>query len=383
MKKVITILVVVLAAIIGFYFLWSAAGRTAAAAEPVLYLDDTSSYGLDTGSGNLVAVQTYMEPAAFASAEAYQAKLHGYLDEAQAQGWLQEDTIVVFPEWMGTWLVLANEKQELYEAKTLEEAMQLMVLSNLFAFVTSYTEAQGADKIRDSLFRMKSDTMNQIYQDTFASLAEEYGVTIVAGSIVLPDPQVEDGELLLSSGELQNVTAVFHPDGTLDPNIVRKMFLTNDEAAFTGPGDFDQQLTYDTPAGDIGVLICADSWYLESYETLADQGPQIIVVPNNYINDIGWDAIWKEYDPGPIPKDVDQADIGRITEGQARLKWTLDGRMQDTGATTGMHVFFRGDIWDLTSHGHTIIFSEDGIIEASPEAQGAVVNYWLPEKSRT
>ena len=44
-----------------------------------------------------------------------------------------------------------------------------------------------------------------------------------------------------------------------------------------------------------------------------------------------------------------------------------------------MHVFFRGNIWDLTSHGHTIIFNEDGIIEASSEARGAVVNYWLPD----
>lgn len=381
MKKVITIIVVILIAVIGVYFLWSALGRTAVAAAPALYLDDTGSYGVDTGSGNLVAVQTYMEPADYASAEAFQAKLDGYMAEADAQGWLQPDTIVVFPEWIGTWLVLVNEKEELYEAETLEEAMQFMVLSNLPAFVESYTAAQGKDKIRDGLFRMKSDTMARIYQDTFSNLAEEYGVTIVAGSVDLPDPRVENGELVLGSGELQNVTPVFHPDGTIYPNIVRKMFITSDEAAFASAGGFDQQLTYDTPAGDLGVLICADSWYLEPYETLADQGPEIIVVPNNYISDIGWDQKWKGYDPGPVPADADPADIGRLTEGEARLKWTLDGRMQNTGATTGMHVFFRGNIWDLTSHGHTIIFTEDGIIEADPDARGAVVNYWLPETS--
>ena len=381
MKKVITIIVVILIAVIGVYFLWSGQGRTAMAAEPELFLDDTSSYGVDSGSGNLVAVQTYMESADYASAEAYQAKLDGYLAEADAQGWLQDDTIVVFPEWIGTWLVLANEKAELYEAETLEEAMQLMVLSNLPAFVESYTAAQGKDKIRDGLFRMKSETMARIYQDTFSNLAEKYGVTIVAGSLDLPDPRVENGELVLGSGELQNVTPVFHPDGTLYSNIVRKMFITSDEAAFASAGDFNQQLTYDTPAGELGVLICADSWYLEPYETLADQEPEIIVVPNNYISDIGWDQKWKGYDPGPVPADADPADIGRLTEGEARLKWTLDGRMQDIGATTGMHVFFRGDIWDLTSHGHTIIFTEDDIIEALPDARGAIVNYWLPETS--
>lgn len=80
---------------------------------------------------------------------------------------------------------------------------------------------------------------------------------------------------------------------------------------------------------------------------------------------------------------MDQANIGRLTEGEARVKWTLDGRMQSAGAKTGMHVFFRGSIWELTSHGHTILFTEDGIVEAASEARGAVVNYWLPDKDQS
>jgi hypothetical protein len=93
-----------------------------------------------------------------------------------------------------------------------------------------------------------------------------------------------------------------------------------------------------------------------------------------------WDAIWQGPDPGPPPGDVDLADIGCITEGEARLKYTLDGRMETTGATTGLHVFSGGKLWDMRMTGHTIIFTEDGIIETSPEAHGAVVNYWLPEE---
>ena len=378
MKKVITIFVVTLVVIIGIYFLWSALGRTAVAAEPDLNLDDTSSYGTDTGDGNLVAVQTYMEPADYASAEAFQAKLDGYMAAADAQGWLHENTIVIFPESIATWLVAANEKEELYEAETLQEAMQLMVLSNLPAFVESYTAAQGEDKIVDGLFRMKSDTIASIYQYTFAGLAEKYGVTIVAGSLYLPDPREENGELLLGPGKIQNISAIFLPDGSLYPNLVRKLFLTHDEIPFADPGVADQQLTFDTPAGKLGVLICADSWYLEPYETLAAQEPDIIVVPNNFFTEGGWDAVWHGYDSHPAPPDVDLADIDHITEGEARLKYTLDGRMQNTGATTGMHVFSSGVLWDMIMDGHTIIFTEDGIIEASPDARGAVVNYWLP-----
>lgn len=378
MKKISTIILIILAALVGLYFLWSAQGRTAVAEEPDLYLDDVSSFGVDSGSGNLVAMQTYMQPQDYASAGAYYAKLDGYMAQAQVQDWLHPDTIVVFPEWIGTWLVLANEKEQLYEAETLEEGMQFLVLSDLLAFVQSYTEAQGNNKIRDALFRMKADIIAQIHQETFSDLAQKYGVTIVSGSLILPEPQVVDGELLPGEGELQNIAPVFHPDGTLDPALSRKVFPTGDEGEFVGAVEAGQLPFYTTPAGELAVLICADSWYPESYATLVDEALEIIVVPNNFISDVGWNAVWQGYDPGPGPVDVDQADIGSITEGEARLKYTLAHRMQGSGAITGMHVFFRGNIWDLVSHGHTIIFTDGGFIEASAEARGAVINYWLP-----
>ncbi len=377
MKKGITIFIVILLVIAGGYFLWRAQGRSFVAAEPELYLDDTSSYGIDTNNGNLVAMQTYMGTTDYASAKAFEAKLDGYMAEAKKQGWLHDDTIVIFPELLSAWLVTANEKEILYEAENLDRGMQLMVLSNLPNFLETYTVAKGQDKIVDSLFRMKADTVAEIHQETFANLAEEYGVTIVAGSLFLPDPAVEDGKLVLGQGDLQNVTLVFRPDGSLYPNLIRKHFLTDDEVPFLESGGLEQQYTYDTPAGNLGVLICADSWFLEPYRKLAEQKPEIIIVPNNYVNEIGWDAIWQGTH-GPTPEDVDLEDIGKITEGEARLKYTLDGRMQLAGATTGMHVFSKGDLWDMHMDGHTIIFTEEGVIEASLEARGAVINYWLP-----
>jgi predicted amidohydrolase len=192
---------------------------------------------------------------------------------------------------------------------------------------------------------------------------------------------VENNELVLGAGELQNVSAIPRPDGTLDPHLTRKVFPTPDERAFSSAATLEQLAAYDTPAGKLAVLICADSWFPTSYAALAGEGPRIIVVPNNFISDVGWDEKFPGIISGPKPEDVDPADIGRITQGEAWLKYTLDGRMQNIGATTGMHVFFRGDIWGLISHGHTIIFTEDGPIEASPDARGAVVNYWLPEKN--
>ena len=36
-----------------------------------------------------------------------------HMAAADAEGWLQPDTIVIFPAFIGTWLALANEKQDL------------------------------------------------------------------------------------------------------------------------------------------------------------------------------------------------------------------------------------------------------------------------------
>ncbi len=45
-----------------------------------------------------------------------QLKFHAYLENARRQGLLNERTVVVFPEHVGTWLVASGEKPEVYAA---------------------------------------------------------------------------------------------------------------------------------------------------------------------------------------------------------------------------------------------------------------------------
>lgn len=53
------------------------------------------------------------------------------LDDA---GLLNDKTIVVLPEHIGTWLMFKGEKNELYQAANLNEAMRWLVLSNPLDF---------------------------------------------------------------------------------------------------------------------------------------------------------------------------------------------------------------------------------------------------------
>jgi hypothetical protein len=74
---------------------------------------------------------------------------------------------------------------------------------------------------------------------------------------------------------------------------------------------------------------------------------------------------------------VDPEDIGRLTEGQAWLKYGLAGRLDDTGASYGMNVFLQGCLWDLGSDGHTIVIKSGELTEGAPSAGAAIVNCWL------
>ncbi|NJN81792.1 MAG: carbon-nitrogen hydrolase [Caldilineaceae bacterium] len=377
-QKFRRVIAVVLTAAIAIYWIWSRLGRRVPYAKPDLFLDDLRSFGVDAGLGNLVAIQPYMQTTDYASAESFHAKLDGYFAGARSLGWLRSDTVVILPEQIGAWLVVAGEKTEIYPKGSLDEAMRLMVASNLPRFIATLPTARGQDKTSDTLFRMKAKTMATIYQETFARLARAYSVTIVGGSLYLPEPTVVDGVLTPGKGALQNVSLVFHPDGSIDPNVVRKVYLTGDEAAFASGGAVEQLPSFDTPAGELAVLVCADSWYPALYAGLAAHRARIIAVPNNFVSTIGWDEPWRGYDPGPEPSGVDRADIGQISEGEARLKYTLGRYMQKNSAVVGIHVFFRGVLWGLTSHGHTIIFAGDRLFQAREDARGALVNYWLP-----
>jgi predicted amidohydrolase len=345
--------------------------------KPNLYLEDISEFGSDSGQGNLLGIQPFMEPTDYASADGFYAKLDGYMATAQRQGWLGPNSIAIFPEYIGTWLVATGEKEALFQATDLAGAMKRMVLSNLPRFLMTLPYAKGRDKIADSLFRMKAKSMARIYQDTFSRLAGDHGVTIVAGSIVLPNPDVKDGMLRVGKGTLQNASLVFQPNGAPYLDIVIKTYVTRDESSFTGGVSPESLPLFDTPAGRLAVLICADSWYPAPYDALTAGEPALFAVPNNEVPGGTWEKPWGGYDPGPMPDDVDGQDVARLTNREAWLKYALAGRMRRTGAAAGMHVFFRGNMWDLSSSGHTIIVDQAETYEAPHVARAALVNYWL------
>jgi len=344
-----------------------------------LALPNLHQLGSDRGHGNLLGIEPYMIQQDYASKDSFFNKLNDYLLAAQREKYLNDKTIVVFPEYIGTWLVLAGESEKIFQAVTLEAAQRAMVFRHPLKFLSYLLRSTEKGRAEAAFFRMKAYQMAEIYENTFSQLARDYSVTIIAGSIVLPAPQISSRHLILNNGPLYNVSIVYQSDGIPLQPLISKAFPTARELPFTMPASPSGLPSFDTPAGLLGVLICADSWFPQAYVALKEQGIDLVAVPSYDVFGMQkWNQPWRGYDGWQAPNDVDLNDIEKITEAQAWNKYSLAGRIRSSGATYGMNVFLRGKLWDQDLGGWpaTLVREADVFVEEqTPKA--AILSLWL------
>ncbi|KAA0972835.1 carbon-nitrogen hydrolase family protein [Pseudomonas sp. ANT_H12B] len=332
--------------------------------------------GMPADRGNLLGIQPELFPTDYQSSERLHRKLAAYLQKARDQGLLNEKTIVVLPEHVGTWLMVSGEKDELYQATTLKEAMNWLAVSNPLEFLRALISAKGASRMDDAHLRMKAKYMAKDYQALFGGLAKEFHVTLVAGSIVLPAPNVIDGILNVGNGALYNSTVVFGRDGLPIGQPQRQMHPIFDEHDVIKANGKHTLNVVDTPAGRLGVLIGSDSWYPDNYRKLDDQGAQFVAVPAFVIGRDTWDKPWRGYKGLTTPGSV-SLKAGELSEGQAWHRLTLTAQPPSSQAIAGMSVFLRGQFWDQGSAGQSFL-SSHGQHFADGNARGArLLNLWL------
>ncbi|AZF53890.1 Hydrolase, carbon-nitrogen family [Pseudomonas sp. R4-34-07] len=326
--------------------------------------------------GNLLGIQPELFPADYQSLERLHLKLSAYLQKARELGLINDKTIVVLPEHIGTWLMLGGEKNELYQAPHLRDAMNWLSISNPVQFMRAWISATGENRMDDAYLRMKAPGMARDYQVLFGGLAKEFGVTLVAGSIALPNPSVSLGQLQVGHGALYNVSLVFAADGLPLGQPQRQLYPIYDERGFIEPGDENIVSVVDTPAGRLGILIGSDSWYPDNYRKLNDQGAQLVAVPAYVTGRDTWDRPWRGFKSVSTPSEV-SLKPEETSEGEAWRRLTLISQPPISQATAGMSVFLRGQFWDLGSAGQSFL-SRNGQLFADGDARGArLLNIWL------
>ncbi|MBT9485313.1 carbon-nitrogen hydrolase family protein [Sediminibacterium sp.] len=338
------------------------------------------SAGVDSGKGNLLGIQPALQPIHYANKVTLRDNLRSYMQAARARGLITPKTIVVFPEYIGSWLVAMEQKSNVYEKANLTDAMTAVITANLFKFLVAYiTVPDGVtEKDKYAAFAMKAKQIAETYDEIFSELASEFKVTIVAGSIVLPEPSINEmGKLKIERGKLYNTSVVYNPEGKIQGPLVKKIFPINEEAGFTTSGDVAQVPVFNTPSGKLAVLICADSWYPAAYTKLGTD-IKMIAVPSLGAVDSVWNAPWNGYNGFKAPNDVDTSDYKKITEGEAWQKYSMGPRSVNAGIAYGMNVFFTGNMWGKKAEGRVIVLDKNDLTVLSPTTTtGRIVNQWL------
>jgi hypothetical protein len=385
MKKFFIRIAIIIAVLLSAYFIWSFTGRAKEKETGWSKLPEFKARfeyveaGIDSGKGNIIGIQPYLTATSYSTAFNFEVSLRFYFEQLKRENKLNDKSIVVLPEYIGTWLVAANEKETIYKQETIKKAMTTMVRSNLFIFLYGYLKSPANDKSKYAIFHLKAEKMAKQYQQVFSTLAKEYMCTIVAGSIALPDASINsNGDLQTQQGApIYNTSVVFGNDGKILPPLIKKMFPIDDEQGFTAAADTSQQSVITTKAGKMAVLICADSWYPQAYSNLTNKA-DFIVVPSLGGKDSVWLTAWKGYNGFKAPADVDTTDYNKISEGDAWLKYSMNKRAVQANIHQGMNVFFTGSLWDMKAEGRVLILQNDSttILPASV-GKGRIVNLYL------
>ncbi|GFZ68272.1 carbon-nitrogen hydrolase [Pseudomonas amygdali pv. eriobotryae] len=327
--------------------------------------------------GNMLGIEPELFPTDYQNTDRLHRKLTAYLQQARDYGLINHRTVVVLPEHIGTWLFASGEKDELYQAATVDEAMDWLSWSNPLQFITAMLSAEGQDRLDDAHLRLKARSMARDYQALFGGLAKEFGITLVAGSIVLPEPSVENGQLKVGKGALYNSSLTFGSDGQPLGQPQRQLYPDRFQKRYVHTASDAPLNVLDTPAGRLAVLIGSDSWYADNYARLNQSGAQLIAVPAFVIGKATWSEPWRK----PRHSDIDMA-ADNPSEGEAWHRLTLISRPAQSSAQAGVSVFMRGQFWNQGVSGQSFA-SHAGQTIAEPSsdngfAGGArLINLWL------
>ena len=257
-SKLLGVAVVALAALV-IYLDWTRDRRSGPLLSDLRILP-IESQGQPSETGNLLGIETRLMPADYQSRERLRLKFSTYLDQARAAGLLNARTVVILPEHVGTGLFALGEKPEVQQARTLRDAMQWMALSNPWDYLRALLDNEGDDRRTEAVLKLKARKMADDYQEIFGGLAKAYGVTLVAGSIVLPEPYLDEGRLRSGSGPLRQVSLTFMPDGDVLGPLQYKKHLSRYERRYSeAPAELAPSVLQ-TPAGRLIVLLGCDGY---------------------------------------------------------------------------------------------------------------------------
>jgi hypothetical protein len=343
--------------------------------------------GTNKENGNLLAIQPKLSGPDYRGQIELSSRLTELMTFAGEAGLITPKTVVVFPENIGLFTYLSDEWPWVHYASTLEQAQIKALIDEkiwLFAYGLQYPDGERMQGILAEMMKRKAARAAAIHNEVFSSISKQYGVTVVAGSIPLPGPQIIDGHLTVDKRahpfrDMRSVCPVYLPGGILHRQLIVKRHPTGLDMRnqWLRPEPTAPTPVIRTRAGSLAVMIGSDAWHPDSYEGL--DNPDMIAVPACIMRGQAWQSRWHGYDSGvEIKPEILAEDAGSISVGQAWKKYALLARGPETGAKAGIATFLRGPLWDQPTSGMPHGFIQEGSFAGNPQHTGSqVISAWL------
>ncbi|MDP2950687.1 MAG: nitrilase-related carbon-nitrogen hydrolase [Chloroflexota bacterium] len=304
---------------------------------------------------NLVAVQARPELSDYASADAFHAKMSGLMQRAAASVDCQQPTLVAFPEAIGLFLAFVPFYYDAVKGcRTITQVMLKVIPRNLGRLLGTAWKHKASGLVR-AAFLDTALRAEKMYVDTFSSLAKEYGVYLLGGSMYTPPIENEPskgGRHILGS-RVYNTAYLFSPRGLILRRVPKVNLVRPLETSIGVSGGPKSELCpIDTALGRIGTLVCYDGFHhtlVEHYDAL---GAQIILNPSY------------NHDPWHAPWVFDR----RLTQEEEWLRYGLPSIIQGReNIRYGVNPMMVGRIFDLEAEGRSSISVNTGRPGASLE----------------
>lgn len=317
---------------------------------------------------DLFAVQPFVDASTYRSASSFARAMRRLVERCSALRAGGTPALAVFPEHVGTFLALVPLGRLGALLPSTDTAAALAVLLRPRSFARALARRGlrglvGGGAVATAILALARE-VRDIYERTFAELARESGMSIVAGSALLPDGD--------ESAEVYNLSLTFGPDGSLRA-VTRKVNLVPqvEDALGLSRGDPERNEPAEVDAGRIGTLVCYDGFavphtprepgWRAAAGSLARRGAHVLAQPA--ANPWPWNGRW-------VHAPADSALLRRAEwrrEGLAAQLPSLDGVRY---AVTAHRI---GRVLDRRFEGRSEILARrpDGRVEVLAEAERA------------
>lgn len=312
--------------------------------------------GTNRNFGNLVGCEPFFLPLDFYSAENFKHALEPVLKKAKENKALDRKTVAIFPEHVGTGLILLGEKKPAFYSKSIEDVIKYLI--------DQYQVEDRSEEVDiRSIIHKKKDRIASVYNTTFSELAIQYSVNIIAGSILLPNPRIEKGVLVAGEGDIYNVTVTYLSNGKAIEPLVKKVHLETWEEEVAVPGMPNQDYVISVPAWKVGLALGRDSFYKTVPEEIGRKKIDGLVSPAS-----SFDKLVYEFGE----------DVSSLQDTDIWIRYSIGKLLPETTAKVSIQVFWNGEGLGLRPEVESYSFQEiEGLQRSGGKKSAKVLNLYF------